>query len=143
MSTSPGIYCVISAAHSAWCLGYPAQARRLGDETIRLAQQLAHPETLVATLYQIARLRMLCTDLDKAHELSEALMEQATEQAIRWWIANATFLRGWILAEQGQKEAGVEQIRQGLVNGQTTGGKIAKPMMMTILAKAAECTPPS
>ena len=43
----------------------------LGDETIRLAQKLAHPETLVATLFQIARLRMLCGDLVTAHGLSE------------------------------------------------------------------------
>ena len=38
----------------------------------------------------------------------------STEQSIPEWLAVASILRGWALAEQGQAEEGIAQIQQGL-----------------------------
>ena len=48
--------------------------------------------------------------------------------------------RGWLRAEQGQKEAGLDQLRQGLTAGQATGAKIASPNILIVMAKVYGAT---
>ena len=44
--TAPGVRCLSMAAHTLWCLGYPAQAVQRSQEALALAQELAHPYSL-------------------------------------------------------------------------------------------------
>ena len=44
--------------------------------------------------------------------------------------------QGWTLAEQGQGEEGIEQIRQGLTTLQAMGIELAWPLFLAQLAKA-------
>ena len=43
---APGVVCLVMAANTLWCLGYPAQAVRRSQEALALAQALAHPYSL-------------------------------------------------------------------------------------------------
>jgi len=45
----------------------------------------------------------------------------ASEQGFPHWSAGGTFLRGWALAEQGQGEEGIAQMRQGIAAWQALG----------------------
>ncbi len=47
-----------------------------------------------------------------------------------------TILQGWALAEQGQGEEGITQMRQGLAAYQATGAEIARPYFLALLAEA-------
>ena len=47
-----------------------------------------------------------------------------------------TILRGWALAEQGQAEEGIAQIRQGLAAYQATGAECTRPYYLALLAEA-------
>ncbi len=47
-------------------------------------------------------------------------------------------LLGWALAEQGQRERGIAQIRQGLAAWWTTGTEAYRPYFLTLLAEAYE-----
>ncbi len=51
-------------------------------------------------------------------------------------MAGGTGLRGWALAEQGQGEEGIVQIRQGLSAWQATGAELARPYILALLAEA-------
>jgi hypothetical protein len=39
----PGVPCLTYTAKTLWCLGAPAQALRRSQESLVLAQELAHP----------------------------------------------------------------------------------------------------
>ena len=52
------------------------------------------------------------------------------------WLAVGTLQRGWALAAQGQGEAGMAQIRQGLAAWQATGTASAQPWGLALLAEA-------
>ena len=52
------------------------------------------------------------------------------------WLAAGTVARGWALAEQGQGEAGIAQIRQGIAALQATGTAGARPFVLALLAEA-------
>jgi predicted ATPase len=47
-------------------------------------------------------------------------------------------LWGWALAQQGQGEAGIAQIRQGLTTYQATGAGLDQPHMLALLTEAYE-----
>ena len=45
-------------------------------------------------------------------------------------------MRGWALAEQGQGEEGIAQIRQGLAAYRATGAELDRPHFLALLAEA-------
>jgi predicted ATPase len=52
--------------------------------------------------------------------------------------AMSTILKGWAEAIQGQKDEGIDQIRQGLNNYQRQGAKVVRPYYLSLLAEAYE-----
>jgi predicted ATPase len=52
-------------------------------------------------------------------------------------VGYGTFWQGWILAAQGQGEAGLAQMRQGMAAVWTTGQTLARPFGLVLLAEAA------
>jgi predicted ATPase len=45
-------------------------------------------------------------------------------------------MRGWVLAEQGQGEEGIAQMRRGLAACRATGAELERPFYLTLLAEA-------
>jgi predicted ATPase len=59
-----------------------------------------------------------------------------SEQGFPYWLATGTILRGWALAEQGQGEEGIAQMRQGLTASRATGAEVNRPYYLALLAEA-------
>ena len=68
------------------------------------------------------------------HEQAEAAVALSTEQGFPQWAAMGTSLRGWALAIQGQGEAGMAQVRQGIAAWRATGAALLVPYFCTVLA---------
>ncbi len=60
-------------------------------------------------------------------ERAEVLMAFATEQGFAFWVVQGTIMRGWALAMQGQGEAGIAQMRQGLTAWHASGQELERP----------------
>jgi predicted ATPase len=121
-----------------WILGYPDQAQRQSDEALTLAQALAHPFTMATTLNRAAILHQRSGDIEMVRARAEASMALSTAQGFPMWLAQATLLRGWALAMQGQGEEGITQIRQGLDAWRATGAELGVPFYLALLAEAYE-----
>jgi predicted ATPase len=67
---------------------------------------------------------------------AEAVITLATEHGFPQWLAGGTILRGWALAAQGQTEAGIAQLRQGLAAWRATGAEVVQPYVLGLLAEA-------
>jgi len=134
----PGVACRIHIALILWLLGYPEQALACLHEVLALAQELAHPWSLAhvrlmaAVVVQLSR-----RDVLAVHEQAEAAVTLSTEQGFQLWAAMGTSLRGWALAMQGQDEAGMAQVRQGIVALRATGAALWVPYFCTVLADAS------
>jgi predicted ATPase len=124
------------AAPTLWCLGYPAQAARWSQEALALAQGLAHPYSLAVTRFWAAYLHHRCREAPAAQAQAEALLTLATAQGFSLYVGYGTWLRGWALAIQGQGEAGLAQMRQGLAAILATGQMLAQPRGLVLLAEA-------
>ena len=90
------------------------------------AQELQHAFSLARALFDVATLHKLRGEADAAQERAEAALAIVTEQGFGLNLGAATFTRGWALAEQGQHEEGIAQMRQGLAAWRATGAELTR-----------------
>ena len=69
------------------------------------------------------------------HLRAEALCALAGEQGIAFFLAFGTVLRGWALAEQGQSDAGIVQMHEGMAACRTTGAEADRPYFLALVAE--------
>jgi predicted ATPase len=97
---------------------------------------LSHPFSLALALYFAAWLYYFRREVYAAQEQAEAAVTLSSQQGFPFWLAAGTILGGWVLAEQGQEEEGIEQMRQGLAAYQATGAEQKQPYFLALLAEA-------
>jgi predicted ATPase len=131
-----GVICHIYAAWTLWMLGYPDQALARSHEAVRLAQQSAHPYSRSFASCCAAIFHQFRREERAAQGRTEAAINLAQEQGFPHWRAHGAILRGWTLAQQGQAQAGIEQIHQGLRAFRATGAEINQPYFLALLAEA-------
>jgi predicted ATPase len=132
----PGTNSLLGVAWALWFLGYPDQTLKRLHEALTLAQEISHPLNLTYALAYAAMLRSLRREGQVAQEWAEATITLASEQGFPYWLAFGTVLRGWALAELGQEEEGIAQIRQGLAAWRATGADMWRPYFFALLAEA-------
>ncbi|MBI3796344.1 MAG: AAA family ATPase [Deltaproteobacteria bacterium] len=131
----PGVICLGYAAGTLWHLGYPDQALKRVHEAFTLAQELSHPNSLVYALGWAAIVHRYRREGQAAQKWAEAVIALSTERGFPYFLAEGTIWRGSALAEQGQREEGIAQIRQGLAAYQATGS-LQRPEFFALLAEA-------
>jgi transcriptional regulator with AAA-type ATPase domain/predicted ATPase len=134
--TDPGLACLLYAAWTLWLLGYPEQARQRSHEVLTLIQELSHPFRLAYLLTLAAMFHYYLREEQAIQEWAEAVIALGTEYGFPVWLAAGTILRGWVLTAQGQEEAGIAQMRQGLSAWQATGAETGRPFGLALLAEA-------
>jgi len=131
-----GVYCRSFSAYTLWLLGSPDQALARSQEALTLAQQVAYPFSLCQTLSAAAQFHQFRREGYAAQECAEASIHLALEQGFPLYTARGTVLRGWALVQQGQTQAGIEQIHQGLRALRATGAALGRPSHLALLAEA-------
>jgi class 3 adenylate cyclase/predicted ATPase len=132
-----GVACQANAARTFWLLGYPEQALARLREALALAHALSHPYSLAFARCWAAYVYQFRRDVLAVHEHAEAAVALATTQGFPLWVAWGTSLHGWALAMQGQGEAGMAQVRQGITAWRATGAALNVPYLCTVLAEVA------
>jgi predicted ATPase len=132
----PGVGCLAYGAVTLWHQGYPEQALRSAEAARSLAEELATPFNLVQALYYGALTHLCRREASRAEELAAALRELCREQGFALLLAGGMVLRGWGLAERGQLQEGVAQMRQGLADWQATGALSHRAYHLALLAEA-------
>ena len=99
-----------------------------------MAHELSHPYSLAFARCWAAHVYQLRRDVPAVYEQAEAAVALSTEQGFPQWVALGTSLRGWALAMQGQGEAGMAQVRQGIAAWRATGAALLVPYFCTLLA---------
>jgi predicted ATPase/predicted transcriptional regulator len=131
-----GVNCHNYTARTLWIRGYPDQGLARTQEVMMLVQQLAHPYSLTLALVNASIFHTFRREVRAAQEHAEAALNLATEQGFPYWMAQSAILRGWTLAQQGQAQAGIEQLIQSLRALRATGAKIWRPYYFALLAEA-------
>jgi predicted ATPase len=131
----PGVSGLSSTVVVLWSLGYPDQARQKSEAARILAQELAHPFDVTLARAFTATSHQLRRDSALTQEWAEATILLAREHGFLQWLGLGTILRGWAVAEQGQREEGITQIRQGLATRQALGAGVFQSYALALLAE--------
>jgi class 3 adenylate cyclase/predicted ATPase len=134
---APGVWRLAVGANALWCLGYPVQAVRRGQEAVSLAQALAHPHSLAVAQYFLTDLHHRRREASVVQSLADALLALATAQGFPLHIGYGTFWGGWALGVQGQVETGRAQMHQGMAAIMAIGQALSRPPRLALLAEAA------
>ena len=133
MGQDPGLACRAFAAWTLWLPGYPSKPWPASTRPRRWGTRCASLQSGVcagwaAFVFQLRR------DVLAVHEQAEAAVVLSTEQGFTQWAVIGTSMRGWALAMQGQGEAGMAQVRQGIAAYRATGAALHVPYFCTLLA---------
>ncbi len=130
--------CLSHLAEVLWDLGYPDQALGRIHEALAVAQQLSLPFFVGFALLFTALLHYHRREERVAQEQAEAVITLSTEQGFPFWLGWGTLIRGVALAAQGQGEAGITQVHQGLDTLRTIRSEVGWPGALARLARAYE-----
>jgi predicted ATPase len=131
----PGVLRLLYTAIDLWSLGYAEAALQRLQAMLTLAQELAHPFSLVVAQGGAAWTQRCRRDIPDTQARAEAALTLATEQGFPYWMAGGAILRGWALAAQGQAEEGISQMQQGLAAYRATGAELFRPFWLALLAE--------
>jgi DNA-binding winged helix-turn-helix (wHTH) protein/predicted ATPase len=126
------------AAVTLWQLGYPDQALERSHAAIALARESSHPFNLAMALDFAAWLQQFRREWQAVQAQAEAAMTLSTEHGFLYWLAVGTILKGWAQAEQGDGEAGLMQLHQGLAAYRTTRAELGWPHWLALLIDGYE-----
>jgi predicted ATPase len=131
----PGVVCLAHSARTLCLMGYLDQALQQADAAIVLAKEVAHPYSLALAQYQAAVVHHTRRDLQRTQEILEATVALSPEHGIPYWLSSMQVLKGWALANQGEYEAGMGIMRQGLTASREIGTMLNRSYSLVQLAE--------
>jgi predicted ATPase len=103
-----------TSGFTLWILGQPEQAVDRMRRALDLAARLEHPPTSAYARFHAGLLRLWRGEPELARELATGLLDLAEDYDFRVWTAAGGVLLGAAQAAQGEHEAGLAAIRDGL-----------------------------
>jgi TOMM system kinase/cyclase fusion protein len=131
-----GVSCLSRAASLLAILGYPDQALKRSYEALTLARDLSHPHSVAYALHFTVLVHQLRREVQPTLELAEELIRLATEQGFPLWATAATAARAWALAEGGDVEDAIAEMRKVLESWRAVGAEISRVHFLALLAEA-------
>ena len=131
-----GVACLCFGAWALWFLGYPAQAYRRAEDGVSLARKLGHPFTFAFALLFAGQLHSYRRETDPTLALTAEVMTISAKQDFPMLLHQASMIRGWALAEQGDAVEAIAQIRQGMAEWKAMGQELERSHFLGLLAEA-------
>ena len=119
-------------ALSLWGLGFPDQAEQMVWQGIKDARALGHTFSLAHGLNTGSLTLLLLNDVNACRSVADELYPIAERNRFSWPLAQAQFLRGWLTSQQGDRNAGIEQMLKAI---DEPSSAVLRPMLLTLLAE--------
>jgi predicted ATPase len=97
-----------------WALGYPDQAICSTEAAISFAETLDHTPSLAHALLFASLCRRSCRNAAAVLDVTDRLITLASEHRLTLYHAVGGVARGWALAQQGDLDKGLAEIRRNL-----------------------------
>jgi predicted ATPase len=111
------------------------QALGQAEETRRAAEALGHPYTRAYAAGRTALIHHVRRDVDAARAAAEAALDLGTAHGFELICAQASVLRGWALAMQGETGEGLALMAEGQAAWEKAGAVILRPLHLALLAE--------
>jgi DNA-binding winged helix-turn-helix (wHTH) protein/predicted ATPase len=118
-----------------WLLGYPDQALAQSEKGLALARELTQQYSVVYAATLVARTRLLRRERQAVQTRIDELITLCEEYGFTSYLALSRIAHGWLLADEGEREEGIQQMCQQLLAWRATGAESARPYYLALLAE--------
>ena len=132
----PGTLGLGFEALTSWMLGDGARARAKAETGLALAEVVDHPLTLCQGHAMAALLHQFRGDLQQTRHHSEQASEIAATFGFSFLIASERARCGWLCAQSGNPDEGIDDIRAGIALYRDTGAVGGLTIIMSTLVEA-------
>jgi predicted ATPase len=132
----PGVVSLSYLGYLLWFLGRPDMACQYSEQAISNAEHMRHPFTLAFALAFGAYLSQHMRNVEGTRDYANRAMVVSSEHGFLHWKLQATILRGWALAELGQIDDGLNQMRSALDEYEAMDSWLASCWFRSLLANA-------
>jgi predicted ATPase len=132
----PGVCCRMHSSVALWLLGYPTAALERGRTGRALAQDLAHPGSIVNALPFASIVYLLLGDVASLRDVADSMIALSAEHGFPQWQAFGRILDTWIQSEQGHGEVSIPQLRREIGEYRALGNDLWVPCFLSLLASA-------
>jgi class 3 adenylate cyclase/predicted ATPase len=119
-------------AISLWGLGFPDQAQKMARACVADARNLGHTFSLAHSLNMGGLTHLLVKDVEACRAVADELYPIAERNKFPWPLTYAKFQRGWLAAQDGNREEGIAQMLNA-----ASGAPVAvlQPIVLTLIAE--------
>ncbi len=104
-----------------WALGFPDQGLKRVRRSMDLGRKLDHLGSLANAFDVFSQVYLLRGDQGQLAELNDQIEKIANEQNREEDLAIASFIKGWLIARQGQEAEGIANMREALATRREMG----------------------
>jgi predicted ATPase len=118
-----------------WHLGHFNQASEVATEAMKLAEELAHPHTLVyTTCHARAFIDLFRQRCEHMRSYAGLLVSICNENGFSHWRNYGQILDGWVAISRGDVNRGTEVLRKAVAGWQKGGARLWMPMFLILEA---------
>ena len=116
-------------------LGHLDQAMAAGWEAISQAKRIEHFNSIAYSLCFVSLLIMLRRDIETLKRTAGELMRLAREHNASYWLLWAKPMLGWIIAQEGDIDAGIAQMHESTAELQEQRANLWVPQTLLLEAE--------
>ncbi|HME83759.1 MAG TPA: hypothetical protein VKG91_04205 [Roseiarcus sp.] len=118
-----------------WALGDVQSARSFAEEAMEQALNAGHVNTIAYAHTWKGVFEMARRDVERTGFHAGAGLAIAREHGLDLWLAYATALRGWAAYRSGDRDAGLEGLREGLAQLRKQKTRMLLPFLLSLAAE--------
>jgi tetratricopeptide (TPR) repeat protein len=119
-----------------WHAGYADRSLAVMQRALELARTLDHPFSLTYALVHMGLVHQRRREPEAALDMAGAGLALAEEHGFAFFVAWASWVKGWALAQLGEQEAGIAVGQHGLDVYPATGSDVALSFGLGFLAES-------
>lgn len=131
----PGVMCLCYSAWGLWELGYPDQALQRAARVVELASSLGHRFSMGEASGFRTTVHYFRGEFEEARMWAGRAIEICEDAGFVVWLAHARVMHGRVLAELGEPDAGVAEMRSGYDLWASTGAMVTRPFYLAMQAE--------
>jgi class 3 adenylate cyclase/tetratricopeptide (TPR) repeat protein len=132
----PGVCACSIGAITFWQAGFAARAQTLYKQGIGLGAELGHPFSVAAAHMHGTFFAMMVNDSAAADVSVRTVTAVATEANLAWPGRLGRFLKGWVMARQGEIGRGADQMEASFRDLQERKERLYLTLLGTLLVSA-------
>lgn len=131
----PGVMCLCYSAWALWEIGLADQALERARKVVAMAEQLDHKFSMAEAYAFCASVHLFRGEHAEALRCAKRSRDICTEGGFAMWLSYAQLLHGRLVAELGDPEAGVAEMRHAYNQWIATGAIVTRPLYLAMQAE--------